>query len=67
MSFDSEELRTGHCSICGEHIGREFDHSECSEIKKELYAGSGENKKTTKKFNKKTADNSGRYLSNRYR
>lgn len=62
----SIEKRTGHCTICGDHIGTGIDHSECSKIKQEAYAGAGENKRPTKQLSKKSAASSGRYFSKRY-
>ena len=31
------ESRNRICSICGDHIGRGYDHKECSAAKKEMY------------------------------
>jgi hypothetical protein len=44
------------CEICDEHIGRGYDHTECSKIKKELYGSSLEAKNPKKKLSKKALD-----------
>jgi len=63
---DSIEKRTGNCSICGDHIGAGFDHSECSKVKQEIYAGESENKHPKKKLSKKHVASAGRYFSKIY-
>lgn len=63
MSYDNYELRTGLCSICGEHIGAGFDHVECSKAKKEIYGDSNENKHPKKKISKKQTDYFGKLMS----
>jgi len=51
-----KELETGNCSICGDHIGKGFDHTECSKIKKEFYGERCETKHPRKKLSIKQAD-----------
>jgi len=63
MRFDKEFL-TAECSICGEHIGNGFDHSECAKVKKEIYGDSSENKHPRKKLSKKQLENLENYFGN---
>jgi uncharacterized Fe-S cluster protein YjdI len=61
-TFNSEELRTGYCSICGDKIGMGFNHDECAQAKKEIYGESDVNKHPHKKLSKKETD----YLGKKY-
>ena len=36
--IDDMDGFTRSCSICGDHIGMGFDHSECSKVKQEIFA-----------------------------
>ena len=59
-----DEGRLGRtCEVCGELRGGGIDHKECSEVNKELYGNSQENKYPLKKLSGKDVD----YLSKRYR
>ena len=51
------------CSICGDHIGMGYDHTECSKIKKEELGRDSENKNPVKKLSKKQLA----FLARRYR
>lgn len=59
----TEEAITKICSICGEHIGMYYDHTECSLIKKEIHGDSNENKKPKKKLSKKAVKSYANYMS----
>jgi len=64
MEF-GKEFNERKCEICGDHIGFGTDHSECSEIKKEMY----KDKKRpvrNKKLSKKTVESAGLYYSKHY-
>ena len=51
MKFkDTDEFFTRNCGICGEYIGGGFDHSGCSKIKQETYAGTNERKNPKKRL-----------------
>lgn len=63
MKFNpTDSCVTTVCEICGEHIGNGFDHSECSELKKEMYKDLKVKSEAKKKLSKKSID----YLSKRY-
>jgi hypothetical protein len=50
------------CTICGEHIGSGYDHSECSKIKQEAHADD-KRKRRPVKLDKKQTSYLGRYFS----
>jgi len=57
MKFkDSETFSTRVCEICGGHVGMGYDHSECSKVKKEKYAGANERKNPKKRLYKSNID-----------
>ena len=44
------------CTICGEHIGNGFDHTECSKLKAEMHKGENETRGAKKKLTQKQCD-----------
>jgi hypothetical protein len=49
------------CEVCGDHIGINTDHTECSKAKALKYGDSHENKHPMRRLTKKKADNFAMY------
>ena len=52
------------CKVCGGHIGRGFDHSECSEFLKETQ-GKDKERKRRKKLSQQQCDSLGKFFSDK--